>query len=147
MGQVEGQAGMAGGRGLLATILSPPPPADLPSVPLLLTVEDVSDSSVTVSWEPPERLGRLGLQGYLLELRREGGELGARPCMHPGGRVGGGQQGRTPNAAVGQWRETPLREWRRGMSERPLEGLVPQLQRAPERQHRRPDLGTALRGE
>ncbi|XP_054432471.1 myosin-binding protein H [Pteronotus mesoamericanus] len=62
-----------------------PPSEDLPSAPLLLTVEDVSDSSVTVSWEPPERLGRLGLQGYLLELRREGAAewvpVNARPMM------------------------------------------------------------------
>ncbi|XP_043341130.1 myosin-binding protein H isoform X3 [Cervus elaphus] len=48
------------------------PREDFPSAPLLLAVEDVSESSVTVSWEPPERLGRLGLQGYVLELRREG---------------------------------------------------------------------------
>ncbi|KAG8525127.1 Myosin-binding protein H [Galemys pyrenaicus] len=49
-----------------------PPSEDVPSAPLLLAVEDVSDSSVTVSWEPPDRLGRLGLRGYVLELRREG---------------------------------------------------------------------------
>ncbi|VFV26227.1 myosin-binding protein h [Lynx pardinus] len=49
-----------------------PPNEDIPSALLLLAVEDVSDSSVTVSWEPPERLGRLGLQGYVLELCREG---------------------------------------------------------------------------
>uniref|UniRef100_A0ABI7XJQ4 Fibronectin type-III domain-containing protein n=1 Tax=Felis catus TaxID=9685 RepID=A0ABI7XJQ4_FELCA len=58
---------------------------DIPSAPLLLAVEDVSDSSVTMSWEPPERLGRLGLQGYVLELCREGASEGvptnARPMM------------------------------------------------------------------
>ncbi|XP_046535674.1 myosin-binding protein H isoform X2 [Equus quagga] len=64
-----------------------PAPAseDLPSAPLLLAVEDVSDSAVTVSWEPPERLGRLGLQGYVLELCREGASewvpVNARPMM------------------------------------------------------------------
>lgn len=63
-------------------------PSDVPSAPLLLAVEDVSDSSVTVSWEPPERLGRLGLQGYVLELCREGGELWAKPCGHRGGGPG-----------------------------------------------------------
>ena len=65
---------------------SPPPasPSDVPSAPLLLDVEDVSDSSVTVSWEPPERLGRLGLQGYVLELRREGGELRVKPSYTEG---------------------------------------------------------------
>ncbi|XP_017523258.2 myosin-binding protein H isoform X3 [Manis javanica] len=62
-----------------------PSNADLPGAPLLLAVEDVSDSSVTVSWEPPETLGRLGLQGYVLELRREGASewvpVNARPVM------------------------------------------------------------------
>ena len=68
---------------------------DIPSAPLLLAVEDVSDSSVTVSWEPPERLGQLGLQGYVLELCREGGELWAKPCVHPGV-VGWGVGGTSP---------------------------------------------------
>lgn len=54
-----------------------PPPPDVPSAPLQLTLEDVSHSSVTVSWEPPEKLGKLGLQGYVLELCREGGEYQA----------------------------------------------------------------------
>lgn len=56
---------------------------DVPSAPLLLTVEDVSHNSVTVSWEPPEKLGRFGLQGYVLELCPEGGECQAQPCPHP----------------------------------------------------------------
>ncbi|KAK1332762.1 hypothetical protein QTO34_007445 [Cnephaeus nilssonii] len=58
---------------------------DMPSGPLQLTIEDVSDSSVTVSWEPPERLGSQGLQGYMLELRKEGASewvpVNARPMM------------------------------------------------------------------
>ncbi|XP_023586038.1 myosin-binding protein H isoform X1 [Trichechus manatus latirostris] len=49
-----------------------PPSEDVPSAPLQLTMEDVSDSSVTVSWEPPEKLGRLGLRGYVLEVCQEG---------------------------------------------------------------------------
>uniref|UniRef100_A0A0P6IYV5 Myosin-binding protein H n=1 Tax=Heterocephalus glaber TaxID=10181 RepID=A0A0P6IYV5_HETGA len=57
-----------------ASAATKPAPAseDVPSSPLLLTVVDVSHNSVTVSWEPPERLGRLGLQGYMLEFCREG---------------------------------------------------------------------------
>lgn len=55
----------------------PVPPPDVPSAPLQLTLEDVSHSSLTVSWEPPEKLGKLGLQGYVLELCREGGEYQA----------------------------------------------------------------------
>ncbi|XP_044936963.1 myosin-binding protein H isoform X2 [Mustela putorius furo] len=62
-----------------------PPSEDVPSAPLLFALEDVSDSSVTVSWEPPESLGRLGLQGYVLELCREGASewvpVNARPLM------------------------------------------------------------------
>uniref|UniRef100_A0A8D1IK72 Myosin-binding protein H n=2 Tax=Sus scrofa TaxID=9823 RepID=A0A8D1IK72_PIG len=58
---------------------------DVPSAPLLLAVEDVGDSSVTVSWEPPEWLGKLGFQGYVLELRREGAlewvPVNTRPMM------------------------------------------------------------------
>uniref|UniRef100_G1S913 Myosin binding protein H n=1 Tax=Nomascus leucogenys TaxID=61853 RepID=G1S913_NOMLE len=69
-----------------STATKPAPPSeDVPSAPLLLTLEDVSNSSVTVSWEPPERLGRLGLQGYVLELCREGASewvpVSARPMM------------------------------------------------------------------
>ncbi|XP_004028234.4 myosin-binding protein H isoform X1 [Gorilla gorilla gorilla] len=69
-----------------STATKPAPPSeDVPSAPLLLTLEDVSSSSVTVSWEPPERLGRLGLQGYVLELCREGASewvpVSARPMM------------------------------------------------------------------
>lgn len=81
----EGQHGQRmGGLGATHLFLSPPCPADVPSAPLLLTVEDVSDCSVTVSWEPPEKLGSQGLQGYVLEFRKEGGELWAKPCMHSG---------------------------------------------------------------
>ncbi|XP_048213774.1 LOW QUALITY PROTEIN: myosin-binding protein H [Perognathus longimembris pacificus] len=62
-----------------------PPSEDVPSAPLQLTVEDVSHNSVTVSWEPPENLGRLGIQGYVLESRREGASewvpVNARPMM------------------------------------------------------------------
>lgn len=57
-----------------ATTKPEPPSEDVPSAPLQLTLEDVSHSSLTVSWEPPEKLGKLGLQGYVLELCREGGE-------------------------------------------------------------------------
>ncbi|XP_037668031.1 myosin-binding protein H [Choloepus didactylus] len=58
---------------------------DVPSTPLSLTVEDVSSSSVTVSWEPPERLGKQGFQGYVLQLCQEGASewvpVNARPMM------------------------------------------------------------------
>ncbi|XP_044528830.1 myosin-binding protein H [Gracilinanus agilis] len=62
-----------------------PPSEDLPSCPLLLAVEDVTDSSVALSWEPPENLGRLGIQGYVLEYCQQGASewvpVNARPMM------------------------------------------------------------------
>ncbi|XP_004481946.1 myosin-binding protein H [Dasypus novemcinctus] len=62
-----------------------PPNEDVPSTPSRLTVEDVSSSSVTVSWEPPDRLGKQGFLGYVLELCREGASewvpVNARPAM------------------------------------------------------------------
>ncbi|XP_052592657.1 myosin-binding protein H [Peromyscus californicus insignis] len=68
-----------------ATTKPDPPSEDVPSAPLQLTLEDVSHSSVTVSWEPPEKLGKLGLQGYVLELCREGASewvpVNPRPVM------------------------------------------------------------------
>ncbi|KFO24387.1 myosin-binding protein H [Fukomys damarensis] len=70
-----------------ASAATKPAPAseDVPSSPLLLTIMDVSHNSVTVSWEPPERLGRLGLQGYVVELCREGASewvpVNPRPMM------------------------------------------------------------------
>ncbi|XP_016043176.1 myosin-binding protein H [Erinaceus europaeus] len=62
-----------------------PPSEDIPSAPMQLALEDVSDNSAAVSWEPPERLGRLGIQGYVLELCREGASewvpVNTRPLM------------------------------------------------------------------
>ena len=87
--------GAVGGKVSAASPLTTPHPAfpsDVPSAPLLLAVEDVSDSSVTVSWEPPERLGRLGFQGYVLELRREGGELWVKPSYTEGRWAWGGSR-------------------------------------------------------
>lgn len=60
-----------------ALLLTPASPSDVPSAPLQLTLEDVSHNSLTVSWEPPEKLGKLGIQGYVLEFCRQGGEHGA----------------------------------------------------------------------
>lgn len=89
------------------TTPAPAFPSDVPSAPLLLAVEDVSDSSVTVSWEPPESLGRLGLQGYVLELRREGGELRAKPS-YTEGRWAWGAVGTSPpeGDAEREWRQS-----------------------------------------
>lgn len=82
------------GGALPLTLASPPPP-DVPSAPLRLTLEDVSHSSLTVSWEPPEKLGKLGLQGYVLEFCREGGEYRAEWGW-------GGAAGKSTVPAMGQ---------------------------------------------
>ncbi|XP_063294295.1 myosin-binding protein C, cardiac-type [Pelobates fuscus] len=42
------------------------------SEPTNLTVEDVSDTSVSLKWRPPERIGAGGLDGYNLEYCKEG---------------------------------------------------------------------------
>ncbi|XP_039213828.1 myosin-binding protein C, cardiac-type isoform X1 [Crotalus tigris] len=43
-----------------------------PSEPTHFTVEDISDTSVTLKWRPPERIGAGGLDGYNIEYCREG---------------------------------------------------------------------------
>uniref|UniRef100_A0A8C3EW13 Myosin-binding protein C, cardiac-type n=1 Tax=Corvus moneduloides TaxID=1196302 RepID=A0A8C3EW13_CORMO len=43
-----------------------------PSEPTHFTVEDVSDSTVSLKWRPPERIGAGGLDGYILEYCKDG---------------------------------------------------------------------------
>lgn len=52
-----------------------------PSEPTHLAVEDVSDTTVSLKWRPPERAGAGGLDGYSVEYRREGSGEGT---AHPG---------------------------------------------------------------
>ncbi|XP_066463893.1 myosin-binding protein C, fast-type-like isoform X2 [Eleutherodactylus coqui] len=42
------------------------------SEPLHLTVEDVTDTTCTLKWRPPDRIGAGGIDGYLIEYRKEG---------------------------------------------------------------------------
>ncbi|XP_030826103.1 myosin-binding protein C, fast-type-like, partial [Camarhynchus parvulus] len=42
------------------------------SEPTHLTLEDVTDTTATLKWRPPERLGAGGIDGYLVEWCREG---------------------------------------------------------------------------
>uniref|UniRef100_A0A7M4FGR3 Myosin-binding protein C, fast-type n=1 Tax=Crocodylus porosus TaxID=8502 RepID=A0A7M4FGR3_CROPO len=42
-----------------------------PSEPTHFTVEDVSDSTITLKWRPPERIGAGGLDGYIVEYCKE----------------------------------------------------------------------------
>ncbi|XP_032837334.1 myosin-binding protein C, cardiac-type-like isoform X4 [Petromyzon marinus] len=56
-----------------------------PGPPSHVTVEAVTDSTVTLRWRPPERGGAGGIDGYHLEYRREGEEtwVSASPCPCP----------------------------------------------------------------
>lgn len=72
-----------GGTASLRPLLPPLCPGP-PSEPTHLTVEDVSDTTVSLKWRPPERAGAGGLDGYSVEYRREGsGEGTARPGPLP----------------------------------------------------------------
>lgn len=42
------------------------------SEPTMLVVDDVTDTTVTVKWRPPETIGAAGLDGYLVEYCIEG---------------------------------------------------------------------------
>ncbi|XP_063798955.1 myosin-binding protein C, fast-type-like isoform X2 [Pseudophryne corroboree] len=42
------------------------------SEPLHLIVEDVTDTTCTLKWRPPDRIGAGGIDGYLIEYRKEG---------------------------------------------------------------------------
>ncbi|XP_068097309.1 myosin-binding protein C, fast-type-like isoform X2 [Hyperolius riggenbachi] len=42
------------------------------SEPLHLIVEDVTDTTCTMKWRPPDRIGAGGIDGYLIEYRKEG---------------------------------------------------------------------------
>ncbi|XP_051561825.1 myosin-binding protein H-like isoform X2 [Myxocyprinus asiaticus] len=49
-----------------------PPAAEPTSEPLELGVEDVNDTSVTIAWRPPATIGNSGLDGYTVEICKEG---------------------------------------------------------------------------
>ncbi|XP_074554860.1 myosin-binding protein C, slow-type isoform X1 [Halichoeres trimaculatus] len=48
-------------------------PLAVTSEPTMLVVDDVTDTTVTVKWRPPETIGAAGLDGYLVEYCIEGG--------------------------------------------------------------------------
>ncbi|XP_049894826.1 myosin binding protein Hb isoform X9 [Epinephelus moara] len=52
----------------------PPPPKEPTSVPLDLFVEDKNDTSVTIIWSQPEVVGPSGLDGYTIEVCKDGTE-------------------------------------------------------------------------
>uniref|UniRef100_A0AAQ5XNG5 Myosin-binding protein C, slow-type n=1 Tax=Amphiprion ocellaris TaxID=80972 RepID=A0AAQ5XNG5_AMPOC len=49
-------------------------PLAVTSEPTMLVVDDVTDTTVTVKWRPPETIGAAGLDGYLVEYCIEGAE-------------------------------------------------------------------------
>lgn len=49
------------------------------SEPTMLVVDDVTDTTVTVKWRPPETIGAAGLDGYLVEYCVEGSESSISP--------------------------------------------------------------------
>ncbi|NXL85377.1 MYBPH protein, partial [Alectura lathami] len=48
------------------------PKEEPPSSPLSLAVEEVSENSVTLTWKAPEQTGRSGLDGYVVEICKDG---------------------------------------------------------------------------
>ncbi|XP_059584215.1 myosin-binding protein C, fast-type isoform X2 [Alligator mississippiensis] len=44
------------------------------SEPTHLTLEDVTDTTATLKWRPPDRIGAGGIDGYLIEYCREGSD-------------------------------------------------------------------------
>ncbi|NXG72006.1 MYBPH protein, partial [Baryphthengus martii] len=48
------------------------PKAEPPSSPLALTVEEVTENSITLTWKAPEQTGRSGLDGYVVEICKDG---------------------------------------------------------------------------
>uniref|UniRef100_A0A8D0EXF5 Myosin-binding protein H n=1 Tax=Strix occidentalis caurina TaxID=311401 RepID=A0A8D0EXF5_STROC len=47
-----------------------------PSSPLSLAVEEVSENSFTLTWKAPEQTGQSGLDGYVVEICKDGSRLG-----------------------------------------------------------------------
>ncbi|XP_073476468.1 myosin-binding protein C, slow-type isoform X35 [Aquarana catesbeiana] len=48
-------------------------PLAVTSAPTMLTVDGVTDTTVTMKWRPPDHIGAAGLDGYVLEYCFEGG--------------------------------------------------------------------------
>ncbi|XP_061582837.1 myosin binding protein Hb [Cololabis saira] len=50
----------------------PPPPKEPTSAPVDLFIEDKNDTSVTIIWSEPEHIGDSGLDGYVIEVCKDG---------------------------------------------------------------------------
>ncbi|XP_042566075.1 myosin-binding protein C, slow-type [Clupea harengus] len=49
-------------------------PLAVTSEPTMLVVDDVTDTTVTMKWRPPDTIGAAGLDGYLVEYQIEGSD-------------------------------------------------------------------------
>lgn len=49
-------------------------PVGAPSAPVDVSVDDVTDTSVSVKWDTPENIGNSGLRGFIVEYRKDGSE-------------------------------------------------------------------------
>ncbi|XP_063073738.1 myosin-binding protein C, slow-type isoform X3 [Engraulis encrasicolus] len=49
-------------------------PLAVTSEPTMLVVDDVTDTTVTMKWRPPDTIGAAGLDGYLIEYQVEGSD-------------------------------------------------------------------------
>lgn len=45
------------------------------SEPTMLVVDEVTDTTVTLKWRPPETIGAAGLDGYQVEYCLEGSKI------------------------------------------------------------------------
>lgn len=72
----------------LSTCLCSAPPGE----PTHLTVEDVSDTTVSLKWRPPERVGAGGLDGYSVEYCQDGCEYPTLAAPTPCWALGSSQK-------------------------------------------------------
>ncbi|XP_072257227.1 myosin-binding protein C, slow-type isoform X17 [Pyxicephalus adspersus] len=54
-------------------------PLAVTSAPTMLTVDGVTDTTVTMKWRPPDHIGAAGLDGYVIEYCFEGGGEADKP--------------------------------------------------------------------
>ncbi|KAM7378347.1 hypothetical protein PAMA_013311 [Pampus argenteus] len=73
-------------------------PLAVTSEPTMLVVDDVTDTTVTVKWRPPETIGAAGLDGYLVEYCIEGGARASNQTKAPNGLCDNGQMGVDTNS-------------------------------------------------
>lgn len=85
-GAEPGRAGGRAGTGDRERVLTGPLSAEPPGPPAHVAVQDVDDSSVTLSWAAPARPGSAGLDGYVVEHRAHGSRR-AHTCARAWGDV------------------------------------------------------------